>query len=166
VFDGELCFDSISNIDLIFSNIIYRDDEIYIIDYEWVFECSLPVEYTLYRTLKYKTLLKEYKYLEKYENLEDFFIFKYVYNKSFHKYNFKYIKKRMILEEVVDKKEQQIQANEQQLQKLEITLNNVEQDNQSLKFELESAIILNDGNCFILSINLKKKSYRKIYMYL
>ena len=40
--EDELCFDGISNIDLIFSNIIYKDDDIYLIDYEWVFEESLP----------------------------------------------------------------------------------------------------------------------------
>ena len=48
-FDGKVCFDGVSNIDLIFSNIIYKDDDIYIIDYEWVFDFSLPLEYIYYR---------------------------------------------------------------------------------------------------------------------
>ena len=46
------CFDGISNIDLIFSNIIYRENIAYLIDYEWVFEGSVPVNFALYRALR------------------------------------------------------------------------------------------------------------------
>ncbi|MCK5678120.1 MAG: hypothetical protein KAH72_06560, partial [Flavobacteriaceae bacterium] len=49
--DGTLCFEGISNIDLIFSNIIFKDDNIYLIDYEWVFDCNVPLEYIVFRTL-------------------------------------------------------------------------------------------------------------------
>ena len=45
-------FKDISNIDLIFSNIIYKEDEIYLIDYEWVFSLNLPIHYALYRSLR------------------------------------------------------------------------------------------------------------------
>lgn len=45
-------FKDISNIDLIFSNIIYKEDEIYLIDYEWVFSLNLPIYYALYRSLR------------------------------------------------------------------------------------------------------------------
>lgn len=47
-----LCFDQVSNIDLIFSNIIYRDNTVYIIDYEWVLEGSIPVNYALFRAFR------------------------------------------------------------------------------------------------------------------
>jgi len=50
-FDGKQCFDGISNIDLIFSNIIYKDDDIYLIDYEWVYDFNIPVEFSLFRAL-------------------------------------------------------------------------------------------------------------------
>jgi len=46
------CFDQRSNIDLIFSNIIYRDHAVYLIDYEWVFEGSTPVNFALYRAFR------------------------------------------------------------------------------------------------------------------
>lgn len=45
-------FEEVSNVDLIFSNIIYADDRIYIIDYEWVFETPLPIKYALYRAFR------------------------------------------------------------------------------------------------------------------
>ena len=49
--DGELCFSGIANIDLIFSNIILKDDSIYLIDYEWVFNINVPIEYVVFRAL-------------------------------------------------------------------------------------------------------------------
>ena len=51
VFDGELCFDGISNIDLIFSNIIFKDEEIYLIDYEWVYALNIPIDFAIFRAL-------------------------------------------------------------------------------------------------------------------
>lgn len=45
-------FKGISNIDLIFSNILYKDNLVYLIDYEWVFPTELPLEYNLYRALR------------------------------------------------------------------------------------------------------------------
>jgi len=53
VFDGEICFEGISNIDLIFSNMIFKGEHIYLIDYEWVFELNLPIIFALFRTLAY-----------------------------------------------------------------------------------------------------------------
>ena len=49
--DGEISFESNSNIDLIFSNIIFRDNDIYLIDYEWVFNCNIPLNYIAFRAL-------------------------------------------------------------------------------------------------------------------
>lgn len=43
---------TISNIDLIFSNIIVADDTWKIIDYEWVFDFLVPVDYVVYRAVK------------------------------------------------------------------------------------------------------------------
>ena len=47
-----LCFDGYANIDLIFSNILYQEDSIHLIDYEWVFEGSIPVNFALFRAFR------------------------------------------------------------------------------------------------------------------
>ena len=55
----------ISNIDLIFSNIIIDDNgEFYIIDYEWVFNFKVPILFVIYRSLYYFYLENNY-YIEK-----------------------------------------------------------------------------------------------------
>ena len=51
-FGDTLCFDQLSNIDLIFSNIIYQDNTVYVIDYEWVLEGSVPINYALFRAFR------------------------------------------------------------------------------------------------------------------
>lgn len=49
--DDALCFENISNFDLIFSNIIFKEDNVYLIDYEWIYETPLPIAYIIYRTI-------------------------------------------------------------------------------------------------------------------
>ena len=51
ILNAKPCFDGVSNIDLIFSNIIYKDSLIYLIDYEWVLPLSIPVDYVFFRAL-------------------------------------------------------------------------------------------------------------------
>jgi hypothetical protein len=51
-FGTTLCFDRLSNVDLIFSNIIYRDGTVYLIDYEWVFEGTIPLNFALFRAFR------------------------------------------------------------------------------------------------------------------
>ena len=43
-----------SNISLDFSNIFIIDDEFVAIDYEWVFDFPIPIEYIFYRTIKHQ----------------------------------------------------------------------------------------------------------------
>ncbi|MBR6402643.1 MAG: glycosyltransferase [Eubacterium sp.] len=43
----------ISNFDSIYDNFISVEDKIYCIDYEWVFEFPIPMDFLKYRTLKY-----------------------------------------------------------------------------------------------------------------
>ncbi len=43
----------ISNIDIIFPNVIVSDDHWIMLDYEWTFPISIPVGYVLYRTIHY-----------------------------------------------------------------------------------------------------------------
>lgn len=80
-----------ADIDLIFSNIICRDDKWDIIDYEWSFDFPIPVNYILYRILYFQAsddirelnLCREYGILPQeeviYEKMEDHFMH-YVYD--------------------------------------------------------------------------------------
>ncbi len=45
-----------SNLDLIFSNIFIIDEEYVAIDYEWIFDFQIPLEYKFYRVLLHYTL--------------------------------------------------------------------------------------------------------------
>ena len=71
--DGDVCFDGISNLDLIFSNIIYKDDVVYLIDYEWVFELNLTLGYVAARALL------EYEFL--FDKMEKHFLGNFVNDK-------------------------------------------------------------------------------------
>ncbi len=95
--ENETCFEGISNIDLIFSNIIYQEENIYLIDYEWAFEASLPVEYIIHRTLLMLGSLKDQeKYRMKnhflYLRMERHFVDKYVMDNGFYFQKYQYIK--------------------------------------------------------------------------
>jgi GT2 family glycosyltransferase len=48
---GQPCYEGISNIDLILSNLIVKENTIYIIDYEWIFDINIPVSFTRFRTI-------------------------------------------------------------------------------------------------------------------
>ena len=43
----------ITNIDLIFDNIVERDGQLICLDYEWVFDFKVPIRYVYYRSLHY-----------------------------------------------------------------------------------------------------------------
>ncbi len=102
--DNFIYFEDISNIDLIFSNIIYKDDEIYLIDYEWVFPLSLPISYALYRSLRaintHRTIdIEAYidsKHLETFNDMEKtFFDNEVISEKSFFKIKNNYNQNRV-----------------------------------------------------------------------
>jgi len=102
--DNFTYFKDISNIDLIFSNIIYKDDEIYLIDYEWVFSLNLPIHYALYRAFRATNSHKDInmgQYLSKhelslFETLENnFFDNEVVAEKSFFKIKNNYNQNRV-----------------------------------------------------------------------
>ena len=50
---GELCSTDWTNIDLIFDNILFSNDKYICIDYEWVFDFPIPMEYVKYRSIFY-----------------------------------------------------------------------------------------------------------------
>lgn len=53
--DGEAYSLKQSDIDMIFANIMCVDEKFVILDYEWVFDFLIPVDYILYRTALYYT---------------------------------------------------------------------------------------------------------------
>ncbi len=98
LFDGEKAFKGISNLDMIFSNIIFKDNDIYLIDYEWSYEIALPISYILFRTVLTETsipqTIKE-EYIAKYPSyakMERHFIDNYVMQNGFYFYRRNYIK--------------------------------------------------------------------------
>ena len=113
--DGEICFDGISNIDLIFSNIIYKDESIYLIDYEWTYEINLPVNYILYRPLHMmqqegETLLETYNVEGSiYKKMERNFVDTYVMKNSFYFQRDNYMHKRVPLIQHVHEQEAYIE---------------------------------------------------------
>ena len=46
-----------SNVDLIFSNLIYGKDGVTIIDYEWFFDFQIPIEFILFRSVFHNALI-------------------------------------------------------------------------------------------------------------
>ena len=54
----------LSNIDLIFPNVIVKEDKWTIIDFEWSFPISIPVDFILFRTLHYYALPNRFKLLK------------------------------------------------------------------------------------------------------
>lgn len=120
--EGKACFDRVSNCDLIPSNILYKDNKIYIIDYEWVFDFSVPVEYIYFRGLNLfqdKTLVQQYIDNEIVEELfrqEDHFILQYVLRKeSFYQIQHYYLKNKISIIEELQIKHHELQAKDQQI---------------------------------------------------
>ncbi|RUM74947.1 MAG: hypothetical protein DSZ12_04575, partial [Sulfurovum sp.] len=96
--DGQLCFKGISNLDLIFSNIIFKEKEIYIIDYEWVFDTSVPIDYVSFRQL--------HPPVDIYWKMEQHFIYDFVAKKdSFLHIQEKYLQQRPSIEEDIKNKD-------------------------------------------------------------
>ncbi len=101
-FQGKPCFKDISNIDLIFSNIIFKNDDIYLIDYEWVYNFNIPVEFSIFRALHIPNDL--------HWAMEKHYVFEMVANKdSFLKIQEKYQHKRITVDEDIKKKNAHIE---------------------------------------------------------
>lgn len=52
--NGPLHCHEVSNLDFIFNNLFYVNDEILAIDYEWCFDFPIPVEYIFWRSLNFE----------------------------------------------------------------------------------------------------------------
>ncbi|MBW1635346.1 MAG: hypothetical protein JRJ68_03625 [Deltaproteobacteria bacterium] len=106
--DGELCFDGISNIDLILSNIIFKDGFIYIIDYEWVFELNVTIGYAASRAFPIHKDL--------YGKMEKHLLAEFVNGKrGSHNAQIHYQKKRTNIFQDIEEKENVIQKLNQEI---------------------------------------------------
>jgi len=127
--DGQLCFEGISNIDLIFSNIIYKDNKIYFIDYEWSYDISLPVDYCIDRTLEMLPVqegLSEFspKNTLMYRRMERYFVDKYVMKNSFYFQKHQYVKVKTSITKHIQNKVTHIQQLEAHIQEITVKLEN------------------------------------------
>lgn len=61
----------IGNIDAIFDNFLVRGDEIYLIDYEWLFDFPIPIEYIRFRSVYY-FYAKNGNYLKNKISMQDY----------------------------------------------------------------------------------------------
>ena len=134
--DGKVCFESISNIDLIFSNIIFNNNDIYLIDYEWVFDLPICIDF-----IKYRALPSQNTYYKKLENnfLNHIVIGKY----GFFQLQNNYLKPRLTVEQQLQQKEELIQQKEELIQQKEEQIQEKEQQIQSLLSMVDSMRLKN-----------------------
>ncbi len=103
-FDGMPCYDGISNIDMIPSNIVVHEEKTYLLDYEWVFPLHLPVEFVLYRSYmllspKERDMLdRSFAHADLYEKMERHFIHNVVMKEGYYFYKNRYIKLNLPIE--------------------------------------------------------------------
>lgn len=53
-----LCMD-VSNIDLLFSNVIVNDGRYYVSDYEWIFDFTVPFKYIVFRSIAFNIMISQ-----------------------------------------------------------------------------------------------------------
>jgi SAM-dependent methyltransferase len=51
-FEDDLEFTSFNNIDVLFDNVFYNNNELIIFDYEWLVDCDLPIKFIFWRSVK------------------------------------------------------------------------------------------------------------------
>ncbi len=140
--ESALFFEPISNIDLIFSNIIYKNDEIYIIDYEWVFDFPLPVDYVYFRAI---ASLNDPAIIEKLFNREEIrffqeqeagFTLRYVFDEtSFYQTQHFYLKNRIDPTQEIEENKHTIQEKEALIIELGKQIKEAQEIAQSLRIK-------------------------------
>lgn len=129
----EKCFDGISNIDLIFSNIIYKDEEIYLIDYEWTYEVNLPVGYIIQRTLSmlshtYELETTAPKNTLLYQKMERHFVDIYVMENGFYFQKTQYMKKNSLITKQIEQLKSHVKGKEDHIQELASKMHTIGED--------------------------------------
>ncbi len=132
--NGEVCFKGISNLDLIFSNIIYKDDDIYLIDYEWVYEVNVPVNYILYRPLSMlhtdaNDFLEHFSLnTVLYNKMERHFVDAYVMDGGFYFQKENYLKINSLITEQIEQLKSHVQGKEEHIQELASKIHAIGED--------------------------------------
>ena len=141
--NGLSSFNGISNCDLIPSNILYSEDKIYIIDYEWIFDLSIPVDYVVFRGLNLfqdKDLVQKYvdvKILDELYRQEDYFILQYILTKeSFFQIQHYYLKNSLSVINELQIKEQELQIKDQEIHYLKEVAQSMRIKNRIKRFFL------------------------------
>lgn len=138
IFDGEVCFEGISNLDLIFSNIIFKDESIYLIDYEWVFGVDLPIVYSLFRALTYSSSTNQkesvpIQLLSSLHSVEDHFLKNIETKESFATIKDRYMKHRFPVSEHTQKNEQAFLDKEREIKYWQDTAQSMRLKNRFLR---------------------------------
>jgi GT2 family glycosyltransferase len=154
--DGELCFDSVSNLDLIFSNIICNGGKIYLIDYEWCSNLSVPIDYVIFRQLHQGS--------ELYAEMEQHFINKNVADQtSFHQVHHYYLNKRLDIATHIHNQEQHIQSQEQYISNLIADIQSMSLRNRLKR--LLPAVVKNILKKFFFKIKRGGVIRRRLFQY-
>ena len=140
--DESLLFDGISNIDMLLSNIIQRDETLYLIDYEWVFDFPVSVDYVRYRALSQlgKEEIVDHYFnpteIEAYKKQEESFILDYVLNQdSFFQIQHNYLKNRLKPEEEIEERSRIIKDKSQYIQELIAQIDELKEIAQSMRIK-------------------------------
>jgi len=125
--DGLPCFDGVSNLDYIFSNLIYSGDNIYLIDYEWSFNLNIPIDYILYRVAiqsgEFKDILLEsIQNSAIFHKMERHFIDSFVMRDGFYHYKHKYMKLNLPINKKIQELEKQNSDLEERVEEYAINL--------------------------------------------
>ncbi len=128
--NGHLCFEGIGSIDLIFSNIIYKDDKIYFIDYEWAYTLNLPVDYIIHRT--FEMISTHNRNFDNdfandiflYHKMERHFVDKYVMKDGFYFQKKNYLKENSLIEHLA----LQVEGKEEHIQELSSRIHAIGED--------------------------------------
>lgn len=161
-YEGEIPFNymPITNIDMIFDNIIFNKKAYHLIDYEWVFDFPIPVKYIFFRSVIYlydrigellriKNFISLVEIFELYDidesevsafyKMEDCFL-KYVKDKSYDSYG-KFLKSNSELQDIISQNNEnkaKILAYQNKIEELEyqhkMKLTELEEENK-LKLE-------------------------------
>jgi len=140
-----LCFDQVSNIDLIFSNIIYWNDEIYLIDYEWVLEGAVPINFALFRAFRSLHEMERLP-IDRYLSSSEIDLFNAVEKRliyfeiasanSFYQYREKYDKMRINLYDEKARLNERISGLENEISGLENEIDNLNHQISTLENEV------------------------------
>lgn len=124
--EKNITLEGASNIDLIFSNIIYSGNEVCIIDYEWVFDLPISLDFIYFRAIDQlgdDTLTKSYfttQEIARYSKQESAFLLNYVLDKkSFYQTQHNYLKNRLTASKEIDIRDREIEQRERHIQELE-----------------------------------------------